>query len=94
MTADDLRAAIARDCPHRLADYDRHVASAKTRGWPLAPAFVELWRREHAISSRPRIEARIDRLYRRAQKTRHGWRAKRLIAKASRIRHEITEGLK
>ncbi|MFJ7269384.1 hypothetical protein ACIQV3_22530 [Streptomyces sp. NPDC099050] len=89
MTPDQLRAAIAADCPHRLPDYDGHLA-----GRQPTTAFLRLWRIEHAISSRPRLEARIDRLYRRAQKTRSVWRSQRLIAKASRIRHQITRGLK
>ncbi|MCX4543810.1 hypothetical protein [Streptomyces sp. NBC_01565] len=94
MTPDDLRAAIAADCPHRLPDYDGHLAHFEARRWQPGPAFVELWRQEHAISSRPDVEAELDRLYRRAQATRFGWRARRLIAKTSRIRHEITKGLK
>lgn len=89
MTPNQLRAAIAADCPHRLGDYDQHRAGRQ----PTA-GFIQLWREEHAISSRPRIERRIDRLYRRAQKTRSVWRSRRLIAKASRIRHNIREGLK
>lgn len=71
MTPDDLRAAIAADCPHRLVDIDAHLAAYQAR-----------------------VEAHINRLYRRAQKTRYRWRARRLIAKASRIRHKIKEGLK
>ncbi|MEU9415200.1 hypothetical protein [Streptomyces sp. NPDC048272] len=93
-TPDALRAAIAADCPHRLDDFDRHAAAFEARGWQIGPAFIELWRREHAVSSRPRVEKRIDRLYRAAQKTRSSQRARRLIAKAARIRHEIAEGLK
>lgn len=88
MTPAQLRAAIAADCPHRLVDYDGHLA-----GRQPTPAIIRLWRIEHAISSRPRLERRIDRLYRQAQKTRFAGRAKRLIAKASRIRHQATEGL-
>ncbi|GAA3384420.1 hypothetical protein [Streptomyces racemochromogenes] len=94
MTADELRAAIARDCPHRLVDYDAHLANFARHGWPITKAFCEFWRQEHAISSQPRVEARIDRLYRRAQKSRYRWQVRRLTAKASRIRHEITKGLK
>ncbi|MCY0917001.1 hypothetical protein OS965_02270 [Streptomyces sp. H27-G5] len=94
MTPAELRAAIARDCPHILDDYDAHRAAFEARGWQLGPAFIELWRREHAVSSRPRVEERIDRLYRAAQRSRFVWRARRLIAKAARIRHEIAKGLK
>ncbi|MCY0959948.1 hypothetical protein [Streptomyces sp. H27-H5] len=94
MTPDDLRAAIARDCPHRLDDYDAHRGVFEARGWRLGPAFIELWRREHAIGSRPRVEERIDRLYQSAQNSRFAWRSRRLLAKAARIRHEIAEGLK
>lgn len=89
MTPAELRAAIAADCPHRLADYDGHLA-----GRQPTDAFLQLWREEHAISSRPRLERRLDRLYRRAQKTRYARRANRLLERASRIRHEIAEGLK
>lgn len=88
MTPAELRAVIAADCPHRLDDYDRHL-----NGRQPTAAFIRLWRIEHAISSRPRIERRIARLYRRAQKTRSVRRFRRLIAKASRIRHQITKGL-
>ncbi|KOU50549.1 hypothetical protein ADK55_18575 [Streptomyces sp. WM4235] len=94
MTPAELRAAIARDCPHRLDDYDRHAAAFEARGWPLGLAFAEFWRQEHAISSRPRVEERIDRLYRAAQRSRFVWRARRLMTKASRIRGKILEGLK
>lgn len=89
MTPDELRAAIAADCPHRLIDHDSHLATIGR----ATPAYIQLWREEHAISSRPRIERRIARLYRRAQKTRSVRRFRRLIAKASRIRHQITKEL-
>jgi hypothetical protein len=86
VTADPLRDRIAADCPHRLPDYDRHLASR-----PVTPAFRVLWAIEHRISSQPRLEARLDRLYRRAQKTRSIRRAKRILAKTSRIRHDIQQ---
>lgn len=89
MTADELRAAIARDCPHRLVDYDGHLA-----GRPATPAVLELWRREHAISSRPEIEAELDRLYRRAQESDDYAEVKACLEQASRIRHQTIQGLK
>ena len=55
MTPDQLRAAIAADCPHCLPDYDRHLAGRKA-----TPAFIRLWRIEHAISSRPDLEQQLD----------------------------------
>lgn len=89
MTAEEIRAAIARDCPHRLPDYDAHLA-----GRQPTTAFLELWRREHAISSRPDVEAELDRLYRRAQDSADYNEAKSCLAAASRIRAEIAEGPK
>lgn len=86
MTGDPLRDAIARDCPHRLDDYDRHLA-----GRQPTHAFRVLWAIEHRISSQPRLEARIDGLYRRSQRTRSIRRARRLIGKAGRIRHDIKQ---
>lgn len=88
MTADELRAAIARDCPHRLPDYDRHLA-----GHQPTEAFIRLWRIEHAISSTG-LEARIRDLYRQAQDSRDITEGRALLAEASRIRREAAEGLK
>lgn len=89
MTPNQLRAAIAADCPHRLVDYDSHLA-----GRQPTVAFVRLWRIEHAISSQPDIEARLDQLYRQAADSADRDEVKARLAQASRIRHEITEGLK
>ncbi|MFE2326101.1 hypothetical protein ACFXD5_19600 [Streptomyces sp. NPDC059385] len=88
MTPDQLRAAIAADCPHRLVDYDRHLASRQ----PTA-ADVQLWRIEHAISSRPDLEAQLDELDRQAQDTSDYAEAKSCLEQTSRIRHQIAEGL-
>ncbi|MFG2412317.1 hypothetical protein [Streptomyces goshikiensis] len=89
MTPDDLRAAIAADCPHRLADYDAHLAGrAPTTG------DIQLWREEHAISSQPAIEQQIAGLYERIQDTDTREQALPLFEEISRIRHEIREGLK
>lgn len=89
MTDDPLRDAIARDCPHRLVDYDQHLAGRQSTA-----AFIQLWREEHAISSHAAVEARLDRLYRQAQTTSDYATAKDYLEQASRIRHEIREGLK
>ncbi|MGW9371150.1 hypothetical protein ACWGVR_14205 [Streptomyces xanthophaeus] len=86
---DDLRAAIAADCPHRLVDYDRHLA-----GRQPTPAFVRLWRIEHAISSQPDIEAELGRLNGLAEDCPDYAGAKSYLEQASRIRHQISEGLK
>lgn len=88
MTPDQLRAAIAADCPHRLVDYDRHLA-----GRQPTPAFTRLWRIEHAISSRPALEQQLDDLDRQAHNTRSGSEALALLEQASCIRHQIAEGL-
>lgn len=89
MTPDELRAAIAADCPHRLVDYDRHL-----NGRQPTAAFVRLWRIEHAISSQPDLEQQLDSLYRQAENSADYATAKGYLEQASRIRHEITEGLK
>lgn len=94
MTPDELRAAIARDCPHRLDDYDRHAALFEARRWSFGSAVLAYWQREHAISSRPDIEERIDSLYRQAQDCDDYAIAKSYLDQAARIRHEIAEGLK
>lgn len=87
-TPDQLRAAIERDCPHRLDDYDRHLA-----GREPTPAFIQLWREEHA-ASRPDVEAELDRLYRQAADGRDRDEVMRLLEQASQIRQTIREGLK
>lgn len=89
MTPDQLRAAIAADCPHRLVDYDGHLA-----GRQPTSAFIHLWRIEHAISSRPDLEQQLDSLYRQAQNSADYAEAKALLEQASQIRHKIAEGLK
>jgi hypothetical protein len=89
VTPADLRAAIAADCPHRLPDYDRHLADRQT-----TPAFVQLWREEHAISSRPEVEAELDGLYRQVETSADYQEIKGLLEQASQIRHKIREGLK
>ncbi|KIF02222.1 hypothetical protein PL81_31125 [Streptomyces sp. RSD-27] len=89
MTPDELRAAIARDCPHRLVDYDQHVGLQMP-----TEAVTRLWRIEHAISSRPWIEQQLDALYRRAEASDDYDEIKACLAEASRIRHEAAEGLK
>jgi hypothetical protein len=89
MTSDDLRAAIAADCPHRLPDYDGHLAGRQT-----TLAFVQLWREEHAISSRPEVEAELDGLYRQVETSADYQEIKGLLEQASQIRHKIREGLK
>ncbi|MET9467415.1 hypothetical protein ABZY44_21930 [Streptomyces sp. NPDC006544] len=65
MTPDQLRAAIAADCPHRLADYDRHLDAFKVRGWQPGPAFIQLWREEHA-ASQAGVDAELEASQRRA----------------------------
>lgn len=87
-TAAELRDLIDRDCPHRRDDLDRHLA-----GRDATPADLRLWRTEHAISSQPAVEARLDSLYRQAADSDDYPTAKRLLEQASRIRHNITEGL-
>lgn len=88
MTPDELRAAIAADCPHRLVDYDGHLNSRQ----PTA-AFIQLWRIEHAISSRPAIEQQIADLYEQIQDTDTRAQAMPLFEEISSIRHKIREGL-
>lgn len=89
MTPDQLRAAIAADCPHRLVDYDQHLAGRQ----PTA-GFIQLWREEHAISSQPDLEQQLDGLYAQAQDSDDYATAKSLLEQASRIRHNNREGLK
>ncbi|MFD4921179.1 hypothetical protein ACFWNE_07645 [Streptomyces goshikiensis] len=89
MTPDDLRAAIAADCSHRLADYDAHLAGSQ----PTA-GVIQLWREEHAIGSQPDAEQQIAELYERIQDTDAREQAMPLFEEISRIRHEIREGLK
>lgn len=89
MTPDQLRAAIAADCPHRLVDYDGHL-----NGRQPTVAFVRLWRIEHAISSQPDLEQQLDQLHRQAEDSADYAEVKALLEQASRIRHEIAEGLK
>ncbi|MCX4801749.1 hypothetical protein OG594_08805 [Streptomyces sp. NBC_01214] len=88
MTPDELRAAIAADCPHRLDDFDGHLADRAP-----TEAFVRLWRIEHAISSRPAVEQQIADLYEQIQTTDTREQAMPLFEEISRIRHEISEGL-
>lgn len=88
-TAAELRALIDRDCPHRRADLDRHLA-----GRDATPADLRLWRTEHAISSQPAIEAQLDSLYRQAADSTDHTTAKHLLEQASQLRHNITEGLR
>jgi hypothetical protein len=94
VSPDALRAAIAADCPHRLDDYDRHLAGFDTRGWIVGPAFIQLWRIEHAISSQPAVEGELDRLYRQAEDSADYATAKDYLEQASSIRHKIAKGLK
>ncbi|MFJ3878030.1 hypothetical protein ACIPW5_11280 [Streptomyces sp. NPDC090077] len=89
MTTDPLRDAIARDCPHRLADYDGHLA-----GRQPTPAVTRLWRIEHAISRDPALETWFDEQYRAAQDTDDYTEAKARLEATSQRRAEITEGLK
>lgn len=86
---DQLRAAIARDCPHRLPDYDGHLAAIDQ----ATPAFIRLWRIEHAISSQPAVEQQVTDLYEQIQNTDTKAEAGPLFEEISRIRHSITEGL-
>lgn len=84
MTAAQLRAAIARDCPHRLPDYDRHLAGRE----PTA-AFLVLWHVEWRISSSRWLEWRLDRLHRAAARSRTRRQAIRRLKKASQIRARV-----
>ncbi|WP_405941589.1 hypothetical protein [Streptomyces sp. NBC_00207] len=93
MTPADLRAAIVRDCPHRLDDYDRHTARFKVRGWRFGPALIAYWRIEHAISSQPDVEAELGRLYGLAEDSPDYAGAKDYLAQVSRIRHQISATL-
>lgn len=86
MTPDQLRAAIAADCPHRLDDYDRHLD-----GRQPTRAFLVLWHEEHAISSDPKLEARHDRLYQAAVATDSLARAKACLEAARRIRARVRD---
>ncbi len=85
--ADPLRAAIAADCPHRLPDYDRHLAAI---GQPTV-AFLRLWQTEHAISRQPAVEPQLHNLEQQAAAGAEDGR--RLLAEYSRIRHEIRTAL-
>lgn len=89
MTPDQLRARIAADCPHRLDDYLAHLA-----GREPTPGVIRLWREEHAVSSRPDIEAELDWLYRQAADGDDYAEIKECLKRASHIRHKIREGLK
>jgi hypothetical protein len=88
-TAAELRDLIDRDCPHRLPDFDGHL-----NGRTPTPAFIRLWRIEHAISSQPAIEQQITDLYEQIQNTDTKAEARPLFDQISRIRHGITEGLR
>lgn len=90
MTPDELRAAIAADCPHRLDDHDDHLADISQP----TPAFIQLWREEHAVSSRPDLEQHLADLYAQAQDSSDYAIAKQRLEQASRIRHNIREELK
>ena len=84
MTADALRTAIAADCPHRLPDYDRHLAAI---GQPTV-AFLRLWQTEHAISRQPAVEQQLHNLEQQAASASVE-EGRRLLAEYSRIRREI-----
>lgn len=86
MTADELRAAIASGCPHRLPDYLRH-----TRGREPTRADLVLWHVEYRISSDPQLEARLDRLHQRAQDATNHAHARRYLERASRIRARVRD---
>lgn len=87
--ADQLEAAIAADCPDRLPDYLRHLATVTGHWGAPTRAFLVLWHEEHAISSDPQLEARLDRLYRAAQATDSPARADACLAATSRIRARV-----
>lgn len=89
MTPDELRAAITRDCPHRLDDYDRHRAAA---GRNLT-AFLALWRTEYAVSSQPDVEARIDRLYAQAVDSDSRDAAMAVFVEVNRIREQAVQAI-
>lgn len=83
-TAARLRAAIAADCPHRLTDYDTHLAAISQP----TPAFLHLWRIEHATSSNPTLEQQLHDLEHQAARA-DADEGRRLLAEYSRIRREI-----
>lgn len=85
---DSLRSAIARDCPHRLIDYDRHQAAIGQS----TPASEWLWRIEHAISSQPDLEAQLTALEQLAQESDRDDSAA-LLEQVSRLRSKAREGL-
>ncbi|MFI5831040.1 hypothetical protein ACIA6C_27965 [Streptomyces sp. NPDC051578] len=85
MTADPLRDAIAADCPHRLDDYDQHLA-----GRQLTPAFQILWRMEHRISSSD-LEQKINDLYRRAEASLTREEARSYFEQVSQIRNQVKQ---
>lgn len=85
MTAAELRAAIARDCPHRLPDYDRHLA-----GHEPTAAFLVLWHVEWRLSSGP-LEEQIHNLYARAQASETREEARRYFEQVSRIRRQVRD---
>lgn len=89
MTPDELRAAIAADCPHRLDDYDRHRAAAgRNEG-----AFLALWRTEYAVSSQPDVEARIDQLYAQAVDSDLRDEAMAIFAEINQIREQAVQAI-
>lgn len=86
--ADPLRAAIARDCPHRLDDYDRHRARFDAE--PTV-AFRVHWWAEHHISADPALEQQIGRLYRQAADSSTRDDVLRLTGEASRLWGDIQQ---
>ncbi|WP_405531556.1 hypothetical protein OG592_27180 [Streptomyces avidinii] len=90
MTPGELEAAITADCPHRLPDYQAHWALL---GWQATPAFIRLWRIEHAISSQPALEAELDRLHGLAEDCPDYAGAKDYLEQVSRIRCQISATL-
>ncbi|MFD8577360.1 hypothetical protein ACFV1H_18755 [Streptomyces virginiae] len=89
--ADELRAAIARDCPHRLDDYDRHQAAARARGWEPTYAARVHWWTEHHISADPALEEQYYGLYEQAAGSDTRDEALRLIGEASRIWGDVQQ---
>ncbi|MER6488776.1 hypothetical protein ABT264_35170 [Streptomyces virginiae] len=89
--ADELRAAIARDCPHRLDDYDDHRAAALARGWGQTYATRIHWWTEHHISADPNLEERYYGLYEQAAGSDTRDEALRCIEEASRIWGDVQQ---
>ncbi|MGA4842043.1 hypothetical protein [Streptomyces sp. G45] len=84
-----LREAIAQYAPHLLADFDAHWRRAIADTYDLGPvpAFMARWWGEYAIARDPLLDAHVADLEARAVEAADAAEARRLLERASAIRH-------